>query len=296
MSPIEEINSVSIKKILFATDFSATSRKAACYAKALALHFSAFVEIAHVVSPTGSSLVPAGADGLSSKLSRHVCEQYLENLRADFCLSGIAVRTVIPERYRPFAGVLKLAKDEKFDLIVAGTGSKSATERLVLGSTAEQLIRNAQCAILTVGPKAMLSFDAPIAFKSIVCAADLSAEAIKVARYALSFAEDNSAHLYFCHVLDSKVDKSPKGQLLDVALRSAIEKIVPEYCSEHCHLEFVVEHGNAAKVILELAVRVRADLIVLGVHSALFWLTNLDHGVTPNLVVEAICPVLTVSK
>jgi nucleotide-binding universal stress UspA family protein len=296
MSAIEEDTSISIKKILLATDFSATSRKAASYAKALALHFSSSVEIAHVVTPAGHSSVPEGPDDRPGKLRRNICEQYLEDLRADFCSSGIAARTALPERYRPFAGLLRLAKDKEIDLIVAGTGSKSARERLVLGSTAEQLIRNAGCAVLTVGPKAMLPVDAPIAFRTIVCAADLSPEAIKAAQYALSFAEDNSAHLYFCHVLGSKADKSPKGQLLDTAFRSAIKKIVPEYFSEHCHSEFVIEHGNAAKVILELAARIRADLIVLGAHSASFWLTNLDHGMTPNLVVEAICPVLTVSK
>src|SRR6185437_12708878 len=156
MSVLEENASISINKILFATDFSATSRKAASYAKALALHFSSIVEIAHVLNPSGYSSCPEGAGDPSSKVTRRLCEQYLEELCADFRVSGIAARTALPETYRPFAGLLKLAKDEDVDLIVAGTGSKSATERLVLGSTAEQLIRNAECSILTVGPKAAL--------------------------------------------------------------------------------------------------------------------------------------------
>lgn len=296
MSAIEGDTSISVKQILFATDFSATSCKAASYAKALALHFSSSVVIAHVFTPAGHSSGPEGPDSHPSKVRRHACEQSLEDLRVDFRASGIAVRTALPEGYRPFAALLQLAKDEAIDLIVAGTGSKTARETLILGSTAEQLIRNAECAILTVGPKTVLPIDAPIAFGTIVCAADLSPEAIKAAQYALSFAEDNTAHLYFCHVLDSRADKSPKSQLLDTAFRSAIKKIVPEYLSEHCHSEFVVEHGNKATVILELAARIRADLIVLGARSASFWLTNLDHGMTPNLVVEAICPILTVSK
>ncbi|WP_348268765.1 universal stress protein [Edaphobacter paludis] len=293
MSVIVENASISIKKILFATDFSATSHKAALYAKALALHFSSTVEIAHVFNP-GKYL--SSSEGIANlPENRRVCEEYLQDLCADFRLSEIAVRTALPEGYRPFAGLLKLARDEEVNLIVAGTGSKSAKERLVLGSTAEQLIRNAECAILTVGPKVTLPVDAPIAFKTIVCAADFSSEATKAAQYALSFAADSSAHLYFCYVRGLKADNSPKRQLLDTAFRSAIKKIVPEYFSDHCHPEFVVEHGNAAKAILELAARIRADLIVLGTRSASFWLTNLDQGVTPNLVAEARCPVLTVS-
>jgi nucleotide-binding universal stress UspA family protein len=56
----------------------------------------------------------------------------------------------------------------------------------------------------------------------------------------------------------------------------------------------VVEHGNAAESILELANRVHADLIVLGARNASFWLTHVEHGLTPDLLAEAKCPVMTV--
>lgn len=295
MSEIDNKSPVSFKHVLFATDFSSTSRQAAAYVKTLALRFSSSVTIAHVFDPVGSSSAAEGSAESPSKLSRRSCEQYLEKLRDDFCLSGIAAETALSEGYRPFPGLLKLAKDSEVDLIVAGTGSTSSAERLVLGSTAEQLIRNAECAVLTVGPKTMLPSDAQIAFRRIVCAADLSPEAIKAAHYALSLAEDSSAHIYFCYVLGMKADSSPKGQLLENAFQSAIKQLVPECFFDRCHPEFVVQHGDAAKAILELAAKIRADLIVLGARSTSFWLTNLNHDRAPNLLVEAICPVMTVS-
>jgi len=52
MPVIEERVSVSINKILLATDFSSASEKAACYARALARHFASAVEIAHVFDPS----------------------------------------------------------------------------------------------------------------------------------------------------------------------------------------------------------------------------------------------------
>ena len=55
-----------------------------------------------------------------------------------------------------------------------------------------------------------------------------------------------------------------------------------------------VEHGDAAKAILELAERVEADLIVLGARKATFWLTHVVHGLTPDLLAQATCPVMTV--
>jgi hypothetical protein len=45
-------------------------------------------------------------------------------------------------------------------------------------------------------------------------------------------------------------------------------------------------------VLLELVAGIRTDLIVLGVHSASFWITKY-HGITTKLVVKVICPVLT---
>jgi nucleotide-binding universal stress UspA family protein len=56
----------------------------------------------------------------------------------------------------------------------------------------------------------------------------------------------------------------------------------------------VVEHGEAARTILDLAERVGADLIVLGARKSSFWLTRVERGLTPALLAEATCPVLTV--
>ena len=66
--------------------------------------------------------------------------------------------------------------------------------------------------------------------------------------------------------------------------------------SAHCwsEPECVVEHGKAAEAILGLAARVQADLIVLGARKASFWLEFVRTGLTPALLAEARCPVLTV--
>jgi len=52
MPVIGERVSVSVKKILLATDFSSASEKAASYARALARRFSSTVEITHVFDPS----------------------------------------------------------------------------------------------------------------------------------------------------------------------------------------------------------------------------------------------------
>src|ERR1700677_4550726 len=189
MPVIEERVSVSVKKILLATDFSPASEKAASYTRALARRFSSTVEIAHVFDPSVVTSYREAIIGLPAKERGQIGKENLEHLRDDFAASGIDTKTVSPEGHRPSAALLKAAKEDEVDLIVAGTQSKSRLERLVLGSTAEQLIRSAECPVLTVGPKAKPVGDAPLAFQAIVCATDFSAEATKAAIYALSFAQ-----------------------------------------------------------------------------------------------------------
>jgi nucleotide-binding universal stress UspA family protein len=294
MSVIEERIAVSIEKILFATDFSSASEKAALYAKALARRFSSTVEIAHIFDPSVVSSYEETILSLPNDERRRIGNERLQLLQEEFSTSGIEVRAILPEGHRPSTALLKVAKEDKVDLIVAGTQSKTGVERLILGSTAEQLIRNAACPVLTVGPKAKAVGDAPLVFRTIVYATDFSGEAAKAAVYALSFAQDSGAHLYLCHVLGSQTPTSGEAKLVDGAFESSLKRIVPESSYDWCTPECVIGHGDAAKAILELAGRVQADLIVLGARKASFWLAHVDHGLTPDLLAEATCPVMTV--
>lgn len=294
MSLIEEPVIVALKKILLATDFSPSSEKALSYARALALRFSSTVEIAHVFDPSVVTSYEEATIGLPVNERRQIANENLDRLRDELSASGIRTRTTLPEGHRSATDLLKVANDHEVDLIVAGTQSKSGVERLILGSTAEQVIRNAKCPVLTVGPHCNPYADVPLAFQRIVFATDFSAEAAKAAAYALSFAEDSGAHLYFCHVLGVETDSAAKKELLDGAFAGAMKKMVPERSYDWCSPEFVVKHGDAAKGVLELADKVKADLIVLGARKASFWLTHVDRGLTPDLLAHAKCPVMTV--
>jgi nucleotide-binding universal stress UspA family protein len=290
--PVLQRVSVFVKNILFATDFSSASEKAAAYAKALALNFRSSVEIAHVFDPSVVTSYKA-IWGKPVKERQRISNQNLSKVQEDFAASGIETRTSLTEGRRPPAALLNLAKQHDTDLIIAGTHSKWGLERLVLGSTAEDLIRNAACPVLTVGPHAKQPQDGPLVFRTIIYATDFSVEAAKAAVFALSFAQDSGAHLYFCYVSESEPLPEDRATL-DAPLKAALNKIIPESVYEWCSPETIVRHGDAAEAILELAEKVNADLIVLGARNASFWLTHVEHGLTPDLLAEATCPVMTV--
>jgi nucleotide-binding universal stress UspA family protein len=290
--PVLQRVSVSLRNILFSTDFSAASDRAASYAKALALNFRSAVEIVHVFDPSKVTTYVEAILGVPAKDRHGLVRDGLEQLKNDFTASGIEAQAFLPEGHRPHTAVLKLAKQHETDLIVAGTHSRWGLERLVIGSTAEELIRNAACPVLTVGPHARPPAEGPLVFRSIVYATDFSAEASKAAVYALSFAQDSGARLYFCYVAGAEAALENRKSL-DASFKANLRRMIPESSYEWCTPETVVEHGDAAEGILDLADRVHADLIVLGARNASFWLTHIEHGLTPDLLAEATCPVMT---
>lgn len=62
------------------------------------------------------------------------------------------IRTVI-RKGEPWVEIVQLAKNLKAQLIVAGTRGRSNTIGLILGSTAQQLIRSASCPVMVVRAK-----------------------------------------------------------------------------------------------------------------------------------------------
>jgi nucleotide-binding universal stress UspA family protein len=55
--------------------------------------------------------------------------------------------------------IAQLAQDIGADMLVVGAGGKSRLERLVLGSVAESLVRNAPCPVLAHRPKSVPAWD-----------------------------------------------------------------------------------------------------------------------------------------
>ena len=154
-------------------------------------------------------------------------------------------------------------------MIVAGTHSKWGVERMVTGSTAEELIRSATCPVLTVGPNAKDPAPGPLVFRSIVYATDFSPEAAKAAAYALSFAQDSGAHLYLCYVIDPHVSPEP-CEFLDAPFKAALKQLIPESVS-YTHLfrlrierrsQLFVSHLNPppARFATTLSARPRASV------------------------------------
>jgi nucleotide-binding universal stress UspA family protein len=294
MYAIQEPTAVSIERIVMATDFAPSSERAMAYAKGLAHRFGATLELVNVYDPSPVRSWEAAELDITPEEAERRSVSRLAILASELREEGVRITPLSRGAKRPASALLEIAAETEADLIVAGTQSKNGVERLVLGSTAEQLIRSASCPVLTVGPKARMPQPGPIEFRTVVYANDFSPEATRAAVYALSFAQDSAAHLYCTYVLDDDGRYGETREALDAGFKRALKERIPESAYNWCDPECVVEHGNAARAILDLAKRVEADLIVLGARKSSFWLARVEKGLTPALLAEAECPVLTI--
>src|SRR5271168_2786932 len=245
---------VTLDTILFATDFSASAETAKMYVRALAERYQSRVRLMHVVDLMAA--FKTSDAGMSIDFFRRLGEESLGRLKKELDSEHIRAEAVLCEGTDPATEILRAAEGSLVNLLVIGTRGHKGLARLVLGSTAEELIHQAGCPILTIGP-GVPPPQLPVSFQRVVYATDFSAEAAKACVFALSFAQDFGAHLYLCHVVPGG-DGQKNDQELNDEFVSALQRLVPDVAREWCEPECVLEHGFAADGILLLAQRVKA--------------------------------------
>jgi nucleotide-binding universal stress UspA family protein len=166
---------------------------------------------------------------------------------------------------------------------------------VILGSVAEQILRQSPCPVLTVGSHVNLWSDEYATMREILYATDLEADYPIAAPYAVSLAQENQAHLVLLHVIeDPKAgDLVDSPEVTDLKERK-LQQLVTEQAGLWCDPTYIVEQGPAAEKILDVAKRRHTDLIVLGARPAKGLATHLNTGTVHKVVSQATCPVLTV--
>lgn len=125
---------IHVKKILYPTDFSSYSNLAYFHALGLAEAYGASLTIVYVHSP--------GSPGDKSHWRGQLEQVRPVNPR-------IPVSHVLLEG-DPASEIARYAADAGVDVIVIGTHGRTGVDRLVMGSVAERVMRQAPCSVLVV--------------------------------------------------------------------------------------------------------------------------------------------------
>lgn len=142
----------SFTKILTAIDFSENSDCAFDYALTLATQFNAELTIIHVINE------PVDLRGfyvphISFEQLEKEIEESAIKMMENFCSSKLGTfsnyKTAIVTGI-PHDEITSTAAKIEASLIVLGTHGRTGLDRILFGSTAEQVVRSASCPVLTV--------------------------------------------------------------------------------------------------------------------------------------------------
>lgn len=283
------MNTLSLKSILFATDFSAASMQALPYATGIARRFDSKLCIAHVVPPED---YPSGLSSLdeAAQVARREAELKISNLLNSAPCGDLACEAVVGNG-DIWIGLSDFMRRHATDLLVMGTVGRTGVRKFLLGSVAEEAMRESRCPVLTVGPESHAPEE--IGFRQILYATDFSTDSVGAAPYALAFSGNYSSRLTLVHALEGL----PESPYLDAQMaRVRLRDLVPQRVDLVAEPEIIVEMGSPADVILKAADHIASDLIVIGARGAGAWARLASHfgSVAHKIVCRALCPVLTV--
>jgi universal stress protein A len=145
-----QIAGLKIQRILVPIDFSGVANLALSYAIPLAKSLGAKIILLHVVEPIytntepGFTFIPepiAGQGKAENERLRELADKYIP---ADLC------EKIVVRWGAPYNEITSAAKILKAGLIVVTTHGRTGLGHVLLGSTAERVVRHAPCPVLTV--------------------------------------------------------------------------------------------------------------------------------------------------
>lgn len=300
---------LSIRKVLFPTDFTDCAEPAFRVAVDLARQAGAEVHVLNVAEASGEvaadgrpavtelPFAEAAMAGLLG-LDHAAWEATVERARA----AGVLFRFVrTPGAAAP--AVLAYARREAVDLIVLGTHGRRGLRHLVMGSVAEAILGGAACPVLSVRCHTAAS---AAAFRRLLVPIDFSRHAGPALRTARAVAGQHGAALGLLFVAEEHlVPVFSDTGLPSVVVLKTDDAIVlrAETALRHLYaategpevsVTYHLRRGDPAREILAEARAQATDLIVMSTHGHTEAAGTLLGSITERVVRTAPCPVLTV--
>jgi nucleotide-binding universal stress UspA family protein len=295
-----------VHRILFPTDFSATSDAALTPACHWARRMGAELHLLHVLEALRPETYPRAAlpdptviDTLLAQKARVELETR-RRLAAD---RGAAVTCALIEGSSPAPAILDYAESHDIDLVATSTHGRRGLRRLMLGSVAEEVVQRSSSPVVTLRGENSVYDAIP---HRILVAVDLSDHSEAAIAHAKEIAALFHAELQLLHVVTPPQVRSydamampnllPDLPRLTKEAEKAIESAYERCGGPSGPMSIHVAEGLAVEEILRFARANQSDLVILASHG----LTGLSHlllgSVAERVVRLSSCPVLALKS
>ncbi len=283
----------TIKNIICPIDLSESSKKAYQVAKYISDTVNAELWILHVIPEATdfySSLYPELSD-LMGGIQEHIEEK----IDAVIDTKDPLIHRVVLSG-KPCEEIIKFREHKNADLIVMGAKGISAIQSILLGNTADRVLRNAKApVVITRGDIKEYKV------KKILVPTDLSEFSEYALDQVLELAKATSAEIDLLHVLDvhtydsKKIEdfmKSEKGQILQERVKNAMK--MPGKTGDITINKVVVRGFEISSEIVDYASENNVDMIVMASHGRRGISKLLLGSVTDKVIRIAPCPVMAI--
>ncbi len=287
---------VSLARIMVATDFSVFSDQALECAVSLARRFNSKIYLTHVISFAGHGVMEAEVGALSREQLWNLAKESARKIQDSGRLSGVPFEVVIEEGTL-WPTLENLIRKYEIDLLVLGTHGTTGVLKVVAGSSAEQVFRQARIPVLTVGPAVAGQPSSVAEFKNILCATDFGPAAEREVAYAFALAQEHGAKLVLLHVTPRAAGVSERDTVLaKEAYTGKLTELVLTGVDLAYKPEYRVVSGEPVEEILRIAQETKADLIVIGAKKRESLAGHIPHTKAYRVICGARSPVLTIKS
>src|SRR2546426_3192928 len=297
------------RNILFPTDFTPRARAALKYAAAFAHSGGGRVVLFSVQSAT----VPPNLLTLPGRIFEEQENRWLLQLRAevrdlltDPLFDGLEVEPVIVEG-EPAHEIARAVRDYDIDLVTVVTHGRRGLSRALWGSTAEEIIAEAPCPVLTIRPPQHdfvehRGHQTEINLNRILLATNFRPSSIAATQLARDMSAAKQAELHAVYVIGDYFEQIsvmfPEGGRSALSrMREEVKERMQLFAREDDgRVKTHVAEGRPYAEIVRLAAELDANLIVIGttVHASLFGGAPALGSEIERVVRNAPCPVLCV--
>lgn len=290
----------NIKKLLAATDFSDDARQAVLRAAYLAAQLGAQLELLHVMSGPSLSYMHE-----LFKLGSDADTKLLDDARRMLCelADDVAEKTGFAAIPRVQTGHVTneiLSAADQADMLILGARGLNQMRDLFIGTTAERLLYKCKRPVLV----SKRSPHGP--YRRVIVPVDLSHHSAALLRMAAWIAPQ--ADITIVHAFDVPFEgklwlagvEEDEIQRYRVQARlkaqDQIEMLMQSLGDTSLRLHQTVEHGDAARVILEQEEESNPDLIVIGRHGQSIMGELLLGSVARHVLSYSRCDVLVANE
>jgi nucleotide-binding universal stress UspA family protein len=273
-----------MEKILIPCDFSDEATNAFRLAVDMAHATSAEIHALHVIElpimhEDVLTPLPSFDETLLKELSER-SEEKFSAMKSEYAKEHIHLETKI--EYGPIlSSVLDYQKDQKISLIVMGTKGSTGLEEVLIGSTAEKIVRHSECPVIVVKHYSKLEDLKNIVFPNSM---EEGQEDLVMHVKALQFALKAKLHLVW-------IDTSAKGSDHKV-VKNRLEDFARRFMMTNYTVN-VTSAKNKEVGVIDFTHQIKADMIAMGTHAR----KGLSHffkgSITEDVVNHVDCPIWT---